>query len=553
MLTRSQLRRPTVRLCRLGTALFLKIMLCSRKVFVVVMPSNYSLYGDRKKALYYGASLLAVGVSAFCLYRLHGIRNRRNIINLYRSNRRMINVGIRNNNTPSIRVMSYNILADGNRYALNSDMNYTPLKYRKWNHRMKRILAQIEAHQPDIVGIQETTYKTYHNSLQIEFDLMGYESVHAIRDREGHKNGFDRTTDTIIYKKDKFELLNKKIIRFNEECDLDKYDTMFGAKGSHFRSKTLKKFPDVLIALHLQCGSQQFIVSSTHLYWNPRQPQIKLAQALMINESLNEVCNEWGVDVDEIPMICCGDFNALPIKTKADRYDPFLEEGDCMVSGVYQLMTEQHVECTHQDHPKRRLYEKIYRSIYYQQNENNTMDIDGSAVENCKTDDEVIAEKRAIDIEELARTVTDSDKYPQLMQLEYIDALVDYKTSIRWKSVYRTAAEEPVWTNHVPRFSGTIDYIFCNDNVRVLSYLEHPAQNNLSYHKIDLQQMINIESVKDDHDLIKLEKQKEIQNGETFAFMPNELYPSDHLCLIADLEFMPKKQEIQRLVDTLQS
>eukprot|EP01083_Nonionella_stella_P186286 681607_1 len=105
-------------------------------------------------------------------------------------------------------------------------------------------------------------------------------------------------------------------------------------------------------------------------------------------------------------MICCGDLN-----------DPCLEEGDCMVSAVYQL-------------------------IY----ENNTMNIDGSAVENCKTDDEVIAEKRAIDIEELgvtqlAQTVTDCDKYPQRMQLEYIDALVDYKTSIGWKSVYGTAAE----------------------------------------------------------------------------------------------------------------
>eukprot|EP01083_Nonionella_stella_P056158 148041_1 len=111
------------------------------------------------------------------------------------------------------------------------------------------------------------------------------------------------------------------------------------------------------------------------------------------------------------------------------------------------------------------LYEKMYRSIYYQQqNEKNTMNVD---VDETATDEEVIAEKRAIDIEELgvtqlAQTVTDCDKYPQRMQLEYIDALVDYKTSIGWKSVYGTAAEEPLWTNHVPRFSGTIDYIFWN-------------------------------------------------------------------------------------------
>merc|ERR1719242_770927 len=65
-------------------------------------------------------------------------------------------------------------------------------------------------------------------------------------------------------------------------------------------------------------------------------------------------------------MIVMGDFNALHLKTGPDRFDPLLEEGQSMVSGVYQLMTERTVAIDHEDHPKRRLYEKIYRSIYYQ-------------------------------------------------------------------------------------------------------------------------------------------------------------------------------------------
>ena len=525
-----------------------------------------------KKNIYYGLSAIGIGICGIlCVYKLNDINNRRRLINFYRDNRRMINVGIARNNLASIRIMSYNILADGNRYALNTDYGYTPLRFRKWNYRQKRILSEINAYYPDIVGLQETTYKTYHNSLQIEFDLMGYESIHCIRNEQGHKHGFNGTTDCMLFNKKKFNLLNSKIIRFNNECDKDKYDKYFGDKLSKFRSKTLKNCPDVLMVLYLQIREKpkiKFIACSTHLHYNPRMPHIKLAQTLMLNQSLNDlITNEWNLNLDEIGLICCGDFNALPFKNEPDEYDPFIQENETMISGVYKLMTQCNVGISHEDHPKRRLYEKIYRSIYYQQMEEEKKNQEDDDEEEIKEQiqkvdikkerEEIIAEKRSIDIEKLAETVSDIEKYPQLKELEFIENLIDYSTNIRWKSVYETACNEPVWTNHTKSFSGTIDYIFCNDNFRILSYLEHPTQNKLSYHKINLKSMINInnnvnENDKND-DFIKLEKEKEKENAKNFPPLPNKNYVSDHLCLVTDLEFMPTKLETNNLIQKLTS
>merc|ERR1712228_785505 len=111
--------------------------------------------------------------------------------------------------------------------------------------------------------------------------------------------------------------------------------------------------------------------------------------------------------------------------------------------------------------------------------------------------------------EQLAENVIDSDEFPQLLQLEYIEKMSDFQSNIRWKSVYCTAGKEPIWTNHVPHFSETIDYIFCNDQFRVLSYLEHPIQRDLSFHVPNLEAMKNGMDEAEKQSFVKAEKAKE--------------------------------------------
>ena len=80
-------------------------------------------------------------------------------------------------NTRPCRIMTYNILTD--RIAMSTRHNYCKMEYRKWFYRFPRLLAQIQAYEPHIIGLQETTPTSYEHSLRNSF--IGYESIHASR------------------------------------------------------------------------------------------------------------------------------------------------------------------------------------------------------------------------------------------------------------------------------------------------------------------------------------------------------------------------------------
>jgi len=72
--------------------------------------------------------------------------------------------------------------------------------------------------------------------------------------------------------------------------------------------------------------------------------------------------------------------------------------------------------------------------------------------------------------------------------------------------------EEPIFTTNVPHFTGTIDYIFINNNFEIKQYLEMPYQNNLVYHfwgKQKIESILNLDNnkIENDLELPKLYKQ----------------------------------------------
>eukprot|EP01084_Bolivina_argentea_P127540 225530_1 len=123
----------------------------------------------------------------------------------------------RNKDDVIVRAMSYNILApdpsgiEGTGYALSKQHDYCPRKYRLWDYRLPRIMAQIIAYSPDIVCMQETTTHSFNNSLESEFNKLDYEGWHQRRSLT-----IVKATEAIFWKKNKFECLSKKLLRFNE-------------------------------------------------------------------------------------------------------------------------------------------------------------------------------------------------------------------------------------------------------------------------------------------------------------------------------------------------
>lgn len=54
-----------------------------------------------------------------------------------------------------------------------------------------------------------------------------------------------------------------------------------------------------------------------------------------------------------------------------------------------------------------------------------------------------------------------------------------------------------------------------------------------------------------DEEMMKREQEKEIEIGKSFPYLPDANYPSDHMALVADLEFMPTMEETSNTLATL--
>eukprot|EP01083_Nonionella_stella_P075233 204392_1 len=123
-----------------------------------------------------------------------GVQSRSNdtLIDFYKKDRRFISLPIDDDHKTdlTVRVMTYNILADGHSYALSHRHDYCPLEYRKWRYRFQSILCQLQAYAPDIVCIQEVTPTLWNNKMQQPLQEIGYIGVHAARDqREAQSTG----------------------------------------------------------------------------------------------------------------------------------------------------------------------------------------------------------------------------------------------------------------------------------------------------------------------------------------------------------------------------
>ncbi len=67
--------------------------------------------------------------------------------------------------------------------------------------------------------------------------------------------------------------------------------------------------------------NQPILVSTCHVHWDPEFSDVKLIQTMMLMSELKNILDETQMslrpgttnpDVNNIPMILCGDLNSLP-------------------------------------------------------------------------------------------------------------------------------------------------------------------------------------------------------------------------------------------------
>ncbi|KAM6915059.1 protein angel homolog 2 [Xenentodon cancila] len=190
--------------------------------------------------------------------------------------------------------MSYNILSQ----ELLQDNSYL---YRHchpsvllWDHRLPNLLAEIQQHNADILCLQEVQEDHYENQIKPALQALGYRC--EFKKRTGRKpDGC-----AIAFKTSRFSLLSSNPVEFFRPGDtlLDRDNV------------------GLVVLLHPNNGTSppgscsSICVANTHLLYNPRRGDIKLAQlAILLAEIHRLSCLPDG---STNPVVLCGDFNSVP-------------------------------------------------------------------------------------------------------------------------------------------------------------------------------------------------------------------------------------------------
>lgn len=194
----------------------------------------------------------------------------------------------------SYNILSQSILED------NKDLyDASPPEVLEWDHRKHNLLKEIMHFKADIVSLQEVNQNVYEEFFKPNMEMQGYKGVYKRRTGEEKEDGC-----AIFYHGDKFELKKTLPVDFNRGVDILDRD-------------------NVALLIMLQpkkdwTGGQdmRLCVATTHLLFNPKRGDIKLAQLAVLLAELDRFTRkgiEPGTGMPLYhPSILCGDFNAVP-------------------------------------------------------------------------------------------------------------------------------------------------------------------------------------------------------------------------------------------------
>ncbi|XP_056332404.1 protein angel homolog 1 isoform X2 [Danio aesculapii] len=191
-------------------------------------------------------------------------------------------------------IMSYNILAQDLLEANPHLYTHCAEDVLRWENRLQSILKELQIWQPDIVCLQEVQEDHFEEQMHPILIDMGYTCIY--KRRTGSK------TDgcAVFYRSERFIQLSVSLLEFRRsECELLDRDNV-----------------GIVLLLQPTAGpNHQFTpvcVANTHLLFNPRRGDVKLAQLAIMFAEIHSVMQKCRSEGKSCELILCGDFNALP-------------------------------------------------------------------------------------------------------------------------------------------------------------------------------------------------------------------------------------------------
>ncbi|XP_067845029.1 protein angel homolog 2 isoform X2 [Heptranchias perlo] len=187
-------------------------------------------------------------------------------------------------------VMSYNILAQDLLEDNDHLYRHCSQPLLQWGFRFPNILKELKQLDADILCLQEVQNNHYGLQLKPVLESLGYHCEYKMR------TGNKRDGCAICFKRSKFSLVSASPVEF--------YRPMIQILDRDNVGLVLLLQPVLSHSAALVC------VANTHLLYNPRRGDIKLAQLAILLAEINKLASDgkggyW-------PIILCGDFNSVP-------------------------------------------------------------------------------------------------------------------------------------------------------------------------------------------------------------------------------------------------
>ncbi|CAL8314233.1 unnamed protein product [Lota lota] len=191
-------------------------------------------------------------------------------------------------------VMSYNILSQDllheNAYLYRQcDPSVLP-----WEFRLPNLLREIQQYDADVLCLQEVQQDHYETQMQPALEALGYQCVYKKR------TGKKPEGCAIVFKSSRLSLVSTHPLEYLRPGDalLDRDNVGL-----------------VLLLRPTDAGGQPdpsdfFCVANTHLLYNPRRGDIKLAQLAILLAEISRLSRL--PDGSSNPVVVCGDFNSVP-------------------------------------------------------------------------------------------------------------------------------------------------------------------------------------------------------------------------------------------------
>ncbi|QWU85871.1 hypothetical protein CA3LBN_000089 [Candidozyma haemuli] len=387
-----------------------------------------------------------------------------------------------------IKVLTYNILAQA---LIRRKLFPTSGSALKWANRSQRLGSEIEHYDADIVCLQELDFDQYNSHWKKEFERMGYSSRY-------HRSGVKRHGVAILYKHSMFH--------FEHHYFID-YD---GTETPGVPASTKTQNIGLLVYLKLNEDVKKknpgitkdgIIIGTTHLFWHPFGTFERTRQTYLVLHHVKEFSKMMHLlyPNDRFYRFFAGDFNAQP-------YD-----------SPYLSITSKPI--TYTERPK----VVLGKAASHKWN-------DSDAAEDEDDDED--------DDEEDTPEPSSFNFTPAILEkIQHMESLHN-NIDMRFISLYSVAYRqvhpentipsdryEPSFSNWAHTWRGLLDYIFV-----ATDWNGDNANGEVdSVQQLEQNQNIRLLS------LLRLPTPEEM--GPEPSGQPRDgQYPSDHLCLMAQLE-----------------